>query len=432
MKASVRFPMIFLFTVPISLVCAFSGAALLLLFPQMPLWLVPLPLALLGLVIGGAAAYHLFCLHQRKLSTISEDTQFKDAILRFVRESSDLKTREALYSLILETAVAAIPHAVAGSLLKIIDAPVRETVPTGNGMPAGNAKRLGQRTRFEAAYGHDLAILQTLSLRLEETFNYVLTKGKCDRTVVVHQYRDLNRALLDPSVYEELEKGSSDISDSSIMSAPVYVEDRLWGMLTIDSAANYDFKEQHIERLEVFVNETVKIIRMFREQERNLWLMRHDPLTELLNRTYFSERFKTDLQAAARGELDGTLVSMDLDCFKGINDQFGHAHGDEALQHFSRIFSGYLSNQDYLSRYGGDEFVAVFLNRSVEDVKKTIQDIAKDLATHPLRIGTLERVIRFSFGMVAFNRQFHDHQQIMHASDAFMYECKREHREKYF
>jgi diguanylate cyclase (GGDEF)-like protein len=248
---------------------------------------------------------------------------------------------------------------------------------------------------------------------------------------VVHQYRNLNRELLAPSVYEQLEKGSSDIGDSSIMSAPVHVEGRLWGMLTIDSAAHYDFKEQHIERLDVFVGETVKIIRLFREQERNLWLMRHDPLTALLNRAHFTEQFKTDLAAAARGELHGTLVSMDLDCFKAINDQFGHAHGDEALRHFARHFSSHLSAQDYLSRYGGDEFVAVFLNRSTEDLQETMREIMADLKRHPLRVDEKEVAIQFSFGMVAFHQAFHDHQQIMHASDAFMYECKREHREAY-
>jgi diguanylate cyclase (GGDEF)-like protein len=453
--------MLFLSIFMLSLACALFGVALGLVFPDMPLWLLMPMLLLVSLALAGGTGSLLYRLHRRKLSAISEDTRFKDAILRFVRESSNLKTREALYNLILETAVAAIPHATAGSLLKVIEAPSTGDEPPGENTegentpsentpgesspgesspgesspdenaPDGGAKRIGQLTQFEAAYGHDINILRTLSLRLEETFNYVLTKGKCDRTVVVHQYRNLNRELLAPSVYEQLEKGSSDIGDSSIMSAPVHVEGRLWGMLTIDSAAHYDFKEQHIERLDVFVGETVKIIRLFREQERNLWLMRHDPLTALLNRAHFTERFKTDLATAARGELHGTLVSMDLDCFKAINDQFGHAHGDEALRHFARHFSNHLSAQDYLSRYGGDEFVAVFLNRSTEDLQETMRDIVADLKRHPLLVGTNAVVIQFSFGMVAFHQAFHDHQQIMHASDAFMYECKREHREAY-
>lgn len=415
-----------------TLLCALPGVALVMLFPELSGWLGVLIYLLFCLVIAGGAGGFLCLTHKRKLSVISEEAQFKDAILRFVRESSDLKTRDALYSLILETAVQAIPHATAGSLLKVVDPTPPGSLTFNGGVPDGGAHRIGQRMRFEAAYGHELAILRTLSLRLEETFNYVLTKGKCDRTVVVHQYRQLNQELLEPEVYEQLEKGSSDISDSSIMSAPVYVDSHLWGMLTIDSAAHYDFEERHIDRLEVFVNETVKIIRLFREQERNLWLMRHDPLTELLNRAYFSERFKTDLEAAARGELHGTLVSMDLDCFKAINDQFGHAHGDEALRHFARIFTEQLSETDYLSRYGGDEFVAVFLNQTEPEVQKIIKTIAGKLLENPLPIGQHAEGIRFSHGMVAFNQAFHDHQQIMHASDAFMYECKREHREMRF
>lgn len=399
------------------------------LLVQNNVWLAMFISALLLVASACVFSHLLYIQHLREADRIAEEARFKDAILRFVQESSGMKTREDLYSLILETAVQSIPHATAGSLLKVI------TQDTAYGLPQQDAEHTPKippkerQTRFEAAYGHDMTILKDLNLRLEETFNYVLTKGKCDRTVVVHNYQDLNRELLDPERYAQLESGTSDISSSSIMSAPVTVEGVLWGMLTIDSAAGFDFTEQHIQRLDVFVNETVKIIRLFREQERNLWLMRHDPLTGLLNRSHFTEMFKADLQAAARGEVSGVLISMDLDHFKSINDHFGHVHGDEALVHFSRVFAAYLKKGDYLSRYGGDEFVAVFRNSDLDEAVERIQTIARALSENPLFIGTSREPLRFSHGMVVFNRSSHSHQQLMHASDAFMYECKREHRE---
>ena len=399
------------------------------LLVQNNVWIAMVISAFLLVASASVFSHLLYKQHLHEADRIAEEARFKDAILRFVQESSGMKTREDLYSLILETAVQSIPHATAGSLLKVIEQ------DTAFGLPQPEAEHMPQippkerRTRFEAAYGHDMSILKDLSLRLEETFNYVLTKGRCDRTVVVHNYQALNRELLDPERYAQLEAGTSDISSSSIMSAPVTVEGVLWGMLTIDSAAGFDFTEQHIQRLDVFVNEIVKIIRLFREQERNLWLMRHDPLTGLLNRSHFTEMLKADLQAASRGEATGVLISMDLDHFKSINDHFGHVHGDEALVHFSRVFAAFLKTGDYLSRYGGDEFVAVFRNSTLEEAEERIRTITRALLENPLSIGTNREPLRFSHGMVVFNRSFHSHQQLMHVSDAFMYECKREHRE---
>ena len=385
-----------------------TGLCLCLAFPAVPAWLAA------SLAAPGASLLLLLIAwsrHRRSLvasRTAMDDTHFKDAILRFVTESASLHERAALYDLLLETAVAAIPEAAMGSLIKV----------DGDGT-----------VHFEAAYGHDMNVLRTLRLREAETFIHVKTDGRCDRTVIVNDYQQINRRVLDEERYNLLEEGTADLSMSSILSAPVRIDGELWGMLNIDSKPGCRFHETHIGMLDVFVNETVKVIRMFREQERILWLMRHDALTGMINRLHFTERFKKDLEAAARGECFGTLVSIDLDGFKTINDRYGHATGDLALTHFSHVFSCHLSPDDYLSRYGGDEFMAVLMGKRAPQALETMDDLTGKLLAAPLPIAGDPAVLRFSYGLAEFDSAHHDHKELLHGSDARMYACKKEKRQ---
>lgn len=424
-----RIPLILRYLIALVLIPLIASGLFIWLFPTKPAGFVVLVHAVIGIPLLFWLTVRLARMHGIKRDQYEEEGRFKDAVLRCIKESQLLHTREALYNLILETAVQAVPHTTSGSLLKVIYPESTPNSMPGSPGPGGFTPGIGSTTHFEAVYGHDISILKTLTLRLEETFVYMLTSGKCDRTVVVHNYQALNRKMLDSDRYERLEKGTSDISASSIMSAPVYVDNTLWGMLTIDSAANFDFTDRHIDQLNVFVGEIVKVIVLFREKEKNRWLMQHDPLTGMLNRTHFTERLKVDLEAASHGAVSGTLVSMDLDNFKSINDRLGHSAGDSALKHFATLFSGFLDQKDYLSRYGGDEFVAVLLNRSMEETEILLDRITSALAAQPLELEGQSVTIRFSHGLIAFNREVHNHQYLMHTSDAFMYECKRKHRQ---
>ncbi len=378
---------------------------LLFLIHGLPDWaLVLLTAAITGMLLMWLSspqhrAYRL------QAQNASEELHFKDVIYDFVVASAKMDKREDLYNLILQKAVEAIPNAKMASLLKVTE---------------------GGHMRFEAAYGHDMDILRTVDLNVEETFSHVLTSGKYDRTVIVNDFHAFNKSILDEQTYDTLNSATSSLE--SIMSAPVLIDNTLWGMINIDSEIHTHFGQKHIERLGVFVNEMVKVIKLFRQQEMNTWLMNHDPLTGLLNRRHFSELLRADLSLAGEGQQTGTVVSMDLDSFKHINDSFGHLNGDQALIHFAVGFRTFLSEKDYLSRYGGDEFVAVFIGKQIPETIVLLQKIQRYFQTTPLCIGDHCEIIRFSYGLIEFGPELNDYTRIMHLSDEAMYEDKREHK----
>jgi two-component system cell cycle response regulator len=84
-----------------------------------------------------------------------------------------------------------------------------------------------------------------------------------------------------------------------------------------------------------------------------------DPLTGLYNRRHFEERLGSELAAAQRHARPVSLLMVDVDHFKTINDQHGHLAGDEALKMVAFVLRGAVRKEDVLARYGGEEFVVV-------------------------------------------------------------------------
>ncbi len=96
---------------------------------------------------------------------------------------------------------------------------------------------------------------------------------------------------------------------------------------------------------------------------------RQDTLTGLSNRRVFEEHVPVLLERAKRHETPVTLMSMDLDNFKHINDTLGHTAGDEILQQVARLLSGMVRLSDLLVRMGGDEFLAILPSSKIDSAE---------------------------------------------------------------
>ncbi len=96
-----------------------------------------------------------------------------------------------------------------------------------------------------------------------------------------------------------------------------------------------------------------------RAEKRIEFLAHHDMLTSLPNRLLFEERLAQDLARAARTGQRVAVFAIDLDDFKSVNDRFGHAGGDRALNHAAQLLSGCVRADDMVARLGGDEFAII-------------------------------------------------------------------------
>lgn len=113
----------------------------------------------------------------------------------------------------------------------------------------------------------------------------------------------------------------------------------------------------------------------------------HDALTGLHNRRYFVEACEGRISESQRHDFPITLVVLDVDNFKSINDTYGHTAGDQVLIGMGEILTSKCRESDFCARIGGEEFVIMYTYCSVEDGVKKAQEIVQAVADHPFSIG---------------------------------------------
>lgn len=119
----------------------------------------------------------------------------------------------------------------------------------------------------------------------------------------------------------------------------------------------------------------------------------YDPLTKLINRRYFFELFDQALDEQNNTKTPLQLCICDLDQFKGVNDTLGHQAGDKALIKFAEILSEVMTNQGIVGRFGGDEFVICFIDKSQQECENLLETIRARLEK---TVFTLDNASSFS------------------------------------
>jgi diguanylate cyclase (GGDEF)-like protein len=123
-----------------------------------------------------------------------------------------------------------------------------------------------------------------------------------------------------------------------------------------------------------------------------------DPLTGAFNRHYFSSQLSSELAYAARHEQPLSIVLLDIDFFKKVNDTHGHLGGDAALVHLANVFGKSLRTEDLLARYGGEEFVILLRGIPIDRAVAVAERLRQSLASQAVAHGETTFHITASFG----------------------------------
>ncbi|HIJ90620.1 MAG: GGDEF domain-containing protein [Desulfobulbaceae bacterium] len=150
---------------------------------------------------------------------------------------------------------------------------------------------------------------------------------------------------------------------------------------------------------------------------------RRDMLTGLDNRRVFEERVGSMLETARRHDRPITVASMDLDHFKQINDNLGHAAGDDALRMVAKALTAMVRSSDLLVRMGGDEFVLVLPDTSLEPARLLAERLCTAIDGLDLNAGDGSK-LGVSIGLVQWNPEMSKDEWLQRA-DEVLYQAKK-------
>ncbi|MDR2211195.1 MAG: GGDEF domain-containing protein [Spirochaetaceae bacterium] len=167
-----------------------------------------------------------------------------------------------------------------------------------------------------------------------------------------------------------------------------------------------------------------------KSEARFKFLASHDPLTGILNRRSFIDRADMELKEATMFSVPCCLALMDIDYFKQFNDTYGHLAGDETLRHVVRVISSGLRKNDFLGRYGGEEFIIFFSRIDKEMGIAVVERLRKILSETPVAMENGPVSVYASFGIVeSFMEEFPEKgdyvERLIYDADTALYAAKR-------
>ncbi len=148
-----------------------------------------------------------------------------------------------------------------------------------------------------------------------------------------------------------------------------------------------------------------------------------DMLTGINNRRAFTELSNVQVEYCKRHENPVTAIVLDVDHFKTINDKYGHAAGDTALQHLAEILQNITRSSDIIGRIGGEEFAVLLVNTNITEALLVAEKIRNWIADHPVHIGEDYFSMTVSIGVASDDK--YNLELLLNLADKAMYKAKQ-------
>lgn len=172
--------------------------------------------------------------------------------------------------------------------------------------------------------------------------------------------------------------------------------------------------------------ETVALLRKIEEQRAELTrLATLDELTGLFNRRFFLRRLQDEIERATRYRSPLSLLLLDVDHFKRVNDTYGHLVGDTVLATLADIIRATFRRTDVAARYGGEEFCALLTQTDLPGAEQVAERMRQAFAERPVELQDGTRLtVTCSAGVAEFGKDGGDGQTLLKVADARLYRAK--------
>ncbi|PKM68968.1 MAG: hypothetical protein CVU94_04945 [Firmicutes bacterium HGW-Firmicutes-19] len=241
----------------------------------------------------------------------------------------------------------------------------------------------------------------------------------------------------------------------AIMFAPLFWEDKTLGVISVQSRTPNVFSTQSLKTLETLasylsialininqamelkeeINKRMKAQMKLHELNIELTnLSKQDPMTGLANRRHFDEYLTLIFENARRSGVPISMLMVDVDHFKQINDYYGHLTGDEIVRHFAKIIQSCVNRStDLVARFGGDEFAIILNDTNLYGAKLIAQKIRQSISESD--VGLIPKrnqsKVTLSIGIASgYTGQFTSSLELVKKADDALYRAKNTGRDK--
>jgi diguanylate cyclase (GGDEF)-like protein/putative nucleotidyltransferase with HDIG domain len=267
------------------------------------------------------------------------------------------------------------------------------------------------RCRF--ATGNDFELMQQLTLKNGQGLQGWVARNR--------------RSLVNARPSSDLEAAGSNLPTAlqSALVCPLVFEDRVIGTLAVYHASPSFYQEDHRRLLDRVCEQAAAVINNAIVYERTHEASLTDPLTSLPNTRFMVSHLNGELARAERLNTEVSLLVLDLDDFKEINDTYGHHVGDRALRDVAQVLRAVIRPYDICVRYAGDEFIVVLAGcgfDEAENKRKELQDAIEGMIFEG-RAG-VRIPLSISAGSAVFPHDGDSYESLLAKADSRMYRDK--------
>lgn len=220
-------------------------------------------------------------------------------------------------------------------------------------------------------------------------------------------------------------------NSSSLLSVPLMVQSNIMGVINVNNKRNGEpFTSRDEQILTVFANHAAIAIENARLYQELNTIATTDAVTGINNHHAFQERLTEEILRAERYKQPLSIILIDVDHFKRVNDTYGHLEGDHVLRELSNLFVNNFRKMDYIARYGGEEFAVILPHSSKEAAMQTANRVRKAVEMASLIQANPVARITVSMGVGTFPEDGHSERELLDRADRALYRAKEEGRNR--
>lgn len=211
----------------------------------------------------------------------------------------------------------------------------------------------------------------------------------------------------------------------TLIVAPLLAGDRAIGAISVQSYKAHAYTHEHVELLATIAGLAASALENARLYQQTLLLSLTDQLTGLGNSRHFHQQLDQELKRAQRYGHPVTLLMMDSDSLKSINDKYGHEIGDQHIRQLAQVIRSCLRESDIAFRYAGDEFMVVLPETPATGGLLLAERIRAEVEKSELAVGDARVKTTVSIGVATFPSQAASSDALIRTADTAMYSAKQ-------